>query len=324
MRWAEGGVLAAVLLAGFAHADAPGYGKVETFQPGKKYNCVPTADHKGWDCSESGKNAVPKTQPAEATPAPTPAASAPETATKSSDLPSYLTNAAASRPPRARQPAPTPAPSVAEPATPPQESARATQASAPPATATESKPPTVAPLPPAAAAESKSPAVETPSTMSAPPVAAEPKAPSAPEPGPKQTAVTPTSAPQPTAASPPVAEPPPAAAAIAPATADARTVAGNREFLALPSASYILEIAHSANRDELAALRTNLRLPFGELYELHLARDGNDWWLLVWGHFADIESARAARSDLPALPSVNAGWPRRSAPLQAEVRRTTE
>lgn len=314
MRWAEGGVLAAVLLAGFAHADAPGYGKVETFQPGKKYNCVPTADHKGWDCSESGKNAVPKTQPAEATPAPTPAASAAETATKASDLPSYLTNAAASRPPRARQPAPTPAPSVAEPATPPQESTRATQASAPPATATESKPPAVETPSPAAA----------PSAMSAPPVAAEPKAPVAPEPAPNQTAAAPTSALQPTAAPQPVAEPPPAAAAIAPATADARTVAGNREFLALPPASYILEIAHGANRDELAALRANLRLPFGELYELHLARDGNDWWLLVWGHFADIESARAARSDLPALPTVNAGWPRRSAPLQAEVRRTTE
>jgi septal ring-binding cell division protein DamX len=60
------------------------------------------------------------------------------------------------------------------------------------------------------------------------------------------------------------------------------------------------------------------------LYELRLARDGTDWWLLVWGHFGDIESARAARSDLPADAAVNAGWPRRIAPLQAEARRSSE
>ena len=101
-------------------------------------------------------------------------------------------------------------------------------------------------------------------------------------------------------------------------------MAGNREFLTLPPASYILEIAHSTNREELAAVSANLHLPFGELYELRLARAGSDWWLLVWGHFADIESARAARSDLPPDAAVNAGWPRRTAPLQAEARRTTE
>ena len=85
-----------------------------------------------------------------------------------------------------------------------------------------------------------------------------------------------------------------------------------------------MEIAHSANRAEIAALHANLHLPLGELYELHLMRDGGDWWLLVWGHFADIESARAARSDLPADAAVNAGWPRRVAPLQAEARKSGE
>ncbi len=28
---------------------------------------------------------------------------------------------------------------------------------------------------------------------------------------------------------------------------------------------------------------TPLQLPRGELYELHLQRDGGDWWVLVWG-----------------------------------------
>src|SRR5437868_9832197 len=101
MRWVERGALAALLLNGFAHADAPAYGKVETFQPGKKYNCVPTPDHKAWDCSESGKAAESRESGAKSEPAAPPApatAVAPvgEPAPKSSSLPSYLTNAAAS------------------------------------------------------------------------------------------------------------------------------------------------------------------------------------------------------------------------------------
>jgi hypothetical protein len=42
----------AMMIGATAQADEPKYGKVETFQPGKKYTCVPTADHKGWDCNE--------------------------------------------------------------------------------------------------------------------------------------------------------------------------------------------------------------------------------------------------------------------------------
>ncbi len=43
----------AILIAGSVPAAEPQYGKVETFEPGKKYTCVPTADHKGWDCKEA-------------------------------------------------------------------------------------------------------------------------------------------------------------------------------------------------------------------------------------------------------------------------------
>jgi hypothetical protein len=58
MRLADAvrGALAAALItcaAASVAAPPPGYGKVETFQPGRKYNCVPTADRKGWDCQES-------------------------------------------------------------------------------------------------------------------------------------------------------------------------------------------------------------------------------------------------------------------------------
>src|SRR5215475_12980098 len=55
-----------------ARAAGQDYGKVETFQPGKKYNCVPTPDHKGWDCRElGGKNGDAKGE----TPVPARAAS---------------------------------------------------------------------------------------------------------------------------------------------------------------------------------------------------------------------------------------------------------
>src|SRR5512140_439891 len=46
---------AAVLIAAAATAAEPRYGQVETFEPGKKYKCVPTPDRKGWDCRELDK-----------------------------------------------------------------------------------------------------------------------------------------------------------------------------------------------------------------------------------------------------------------------------
>jgi hypothetical protein len=112
-------------LAPSAHAEpSSDYGKVDTFQPGKKYNCVPTADRKGWDCSATGKAEVPPAPaPAqtpvgapEPTPAPAheaaPTAPAAQPAPHASALPGYLTNAGAneSMQPIPAAPAPKPAP----------------------------------------------------------------------------------------------------------------------------------------------------------------------------------------------------------------------
>ncbi|MDR3389209.1 MAG: hypothetical protein P4L92_19370, partial [Rudaea sp.] len=124
-------VIAALALAAgsaLAHADPPGYGKVDTFEPGKKYSCVPSADHKSWDCTQSGKAATtnsaspPHDEPAAAkpanpqaaasvapppaAPASTPAASAP----RSSELPSYLKASSASPPAAAPGPIAAPPP----------------------------------------------------------------------------------------------------------------------------------------------------------------------------------------------------------------------
>ena len=116
MRWVERGALAAALIfAGLAHADAPRYGKVETFQPGKKYHCVPTPDHKAWDCNESGKASEPRAETA-APPAPAPAPATDttaESAPKGTALPSYLKNSAQRGQAHAVAPALAPAPAHA-------------------------------------------------------------------------------------------------------------------------------------------------------------------------------------------------------------------
>ena len=108
-----------------------------------------------------------------------------------------------------------------------------------------------------------------------------------------------------------------------PAASVATTGAGS-DFLALPGSAYIVELAHAANKSDLDALRASLHLARGQLYELHLLRDGADWWLLVWGTFDSVEAARAARSELPSDAPLNAGWPRLVAPLQKEARHAAE
>src|SRR5512143_1852715 len=75
-------VAIALLACGTAQAAEsaaePKYGKVETFEPGKKYTCVPTADHKGWNCSEvapgkAGEKGGSSAPPAETAPLAPPA-----------------------------------------------------------------------------------------------------------------------------------------------------------------------------------------------------------------------------------------------------------
>jgi septal ring-binding cell division protein DamX len=102
-----------------------------------------------------------------------------------------------------------------------------------------------------------------------------------------------------------------------------RGARGNPEFLALPASEYVIELAHSANATDFAALRGSLQVTRGQLYELHLRRDNGDWWLLVWGSFDSVEAARAARAELPADAAINAGWPRRIGALQSEARRVS-
>lgn len=309
MRWVERFAATAMLVGVCATSIAQQqseYGKVDTFQPGKKYTCVPTADRKGWDCKDIGN--APKE--AERKPAPPPPQPAPTPPQPASPPP------AAPEPARSMTPIMPPAPSEKPTALPaylraqPASNAPSAPASPPPAPAPVAPPPV----------ESKPPVPEA----VAPPVAA-PK----PVPAPVETKPAPPPAPpaEPVSVPAPAPEtvtkpaPPPAPARQAASTSSIR---GNREFLALPSSGYVIELAHAASRADLASLRENLQLPSGDLYELHLSRDGGDWWALVWASFDSISAARAARNQLPTDAAINAGWPRQIAPLQNEARRRLE
>jgi hypothetical protein len=310
MHWADVCRAAAVALclAGpvFATAaDPPAYGKVDTFEPGKKYNCVPSADRKSWDCTQTGKvtkDAAPPAPPHhdEAAPAasaspqrsvpstpPSPAQTAPASAPRTGTLPSYLL-----APGRGSQvPAATPAPAA------PREPVVAA-----PAVHASTNPPT----PPAAA----------PKEVAAPPA---PVAQAPPKPAPVEAKPV---SPAPAAAPAPKAEGPPAPKPAPPAPARLQAADRGSDFLALSGEQYVIELARGDSQASVAAARAALQLPHGQAYELHLRQNGSDAWLLVWGSFDDVGAARAARSELPA--DAHAGWPRRVAPLQAEVRRAQE
>ncbi len=290
MRRVEIGLFcAAFAVSAFAQNNsAQTYSPADTFQPGKKYNCVPTADRKGWDCSETGKpvpakgkerEAPPAATAVEPAPAPiesTPPPAAPQPSTRST-LPSYLTNAAASNPPPIEEP-----PSTV--------SAAAAHANAPmpvqkPVAAAPATPPPKAP------------------TKTVPPKPVTPKASVAASPPPTRPLTKPFVAPRVT--HPPVVE----------------AASGGGEFMTLPGDHFVIEMAHTSGKSELDAVKTSTHVPNGELYEVRLRQNGADAWLLLWGSFDSLDAARAARNTISA--SATPGWPRRIAPLQAEARRTS-
>lgn len=276
------------------------YNKVETFQPGKKYNCIPTPDRKGWNCQVVGKGGAQQpiqataNQPAPPADAPAPAPAATEQASapaapQASELPGYLTNAASRR--RGAPFAPASAPAASAPATAPTKRtpttrpAPARQASAPPAAA-----PVAAPQAPPASADSGS-----------------------------------TNAPRVdrSAASTTATQPPPNVPA---APADTTAAGGvpirsQQDFLALPGQHFVVELGHAPTRAGLFADQLARQLNHANVYVLRTHENDVDQWLLLWGDFPDLEAARMARTELLSAGAVTPGWPRRVEPLQTEARR---
>jgi len=178
--------------------------------------------------------------------------------------------------------------------------------------------------------------VVAPAPRSVPPVAppsppiAEPlaKAPDRPAPAPRPPAGPPdvdrplVKSPAPAAALPAKAETIAAAAPIAPVSAPPPPVAQkstagrtNADFLALSGSAYTVQLAAARNADGFAEIVRSLSLSATETFTIRVRRGDEMWWLLLLRDFADLQSARNAAAGL-----TGSFWPRRLAPLQAELR----
>lgn len=249
--------------------------------PDERIVCVPSEDGKGWDCGRGASAPAPRSLPREHS---RPAPSAPPPYLMD---PSRIPSVSGQSPGAAAFTPPAPAPE-AEPASDPA-----------PAAAPEPAP---SPMPdPAPTPEP----VITPAAEAAPLPAPAP----VPEPAPMPEAPA-------TPATESVAEPAPAAEPVpGPApTAGPAAPRGAPELLSLPPGHYTIQLAGATSAAGFDALQQQLGLAAGETYAVRVRRDGGVWWLLLWRDFPDLASARAAAT------SLGSGyWPRRLAPLQAEV-----
>ena len=93
------------------------------------------------------------------------------------------------------------------------------------------------------------------------------------------------------------------------------------DLLALPGTGFTVQLAAARGFSGFAAFRQQLGVAVEDTFVIRVRREGQDWWLMLWRDFPDLASARAAASTLSAHGSF---WPRRLAPLQAEIRATPD
>lgn len=344
--YAEPHRLALLLLAALT-ATAARAADEQVFEPGSKHVCVPAASGEGWDCRST-----------DATP---PVPAEPEKKSReprlrsSSQIPDEAPRADTETAPPAPAPAGVERPAAAAPTAPPAVTApppaaaaprasprnvphyllapeaRASAASAPAAAPTSSAPPaaprSAPPAPAAAPAAIESPAPRT-SASTAPAREAPARTAPAAAPEPVRTAPASPPSPEPVVAAPaaaPAPEPPraapPAPAGPAPSAPVARDTAllGATEFRRLGDSRYVIELASGNSRD---AVESEAGAPTrGEVYLLPLTRDGEAWYVAVWGDFESVDAARSARAEALASGASRVGWPRRVGPLKQELGR---
>jgi hypothetical protein len=263
--------------------------------------------------------------------APTPAPSAaPErpaqtgTANRSSrSVPNYLLA------PEAREAAPgTPAQPASVAAETPRAAADAAPAAIPEPAAAPRETPT------GRVAESSDRGTATSTTPPPAPAAEEPPRATAPAPTPPATVAAPATTAAPASAhagrttEPTTARETPAAAP-APVTAAAesrpasmsRLLLGAAEFRRLADSRYVIDLGSGRSRDAAERSATASAPADGTVYLLALQRDGESWYLAVWGDFGSVDAARNARAELLAGGATGVGWPRRAGPLKQELGR---
>jgi septal ring-binding cell division protein DamX len=210
---------------------------------------------------------------------------------------------------------PVPPPYLIDPSQMPSVMIEAAPVSPPAATATPE--PAPAPPPTPAVHVAPEPAPEPvpapgPALTTAPVPAAEPVA--TPEP-----VVVPGPAPTPEPASAPEATPPPGPAPVARIISSAARDAA--DLLALPGSGYTVQLAATRGIQGFTALRQKLDIAVEDTFVIRVRRGNEDWWLMLWRDFPDLDSARRAAATLSAHGNF---WPRRLAPLQGEVRATPD
>lgn len=294
--------------------------------PDDRIICVPRSDGAGWDC---GKGAEAPSQPA--TPPP-PAASAapaeppplylidpsqmPRIVRESIERGDYATAEVASE----HLPA---APRVVRSAD--EEAAASTAAASAAATPASAATPVaaspvadVATTPEAAAPAVAVAASVAPAPSEAAPATPAPASPAAPTSVAEASPVPATAAPGPSPAAPP-AEPSARAAELAqrPPRSVSSSARDASELLALAPGAYTIQLAAARSFQGFTAFRQQLGVAVEDTFVIQVRRNGEDWWLVLWRDFPDLQSAQTAAASLPKGGSF---WPRRLAPLQAEVR----
>ena len=86
-------------------------------------------------------------------------------------------------------------------------------------------------------------------------------------------------------------------------------------------ARYTIQLAAAANEQTIREAMQALGLP-GERVVVQTQRDGRPWYVIIYGSFADRETARATIERLPPALQASSPWPRGFASLQDEMARS--
>ena len=278
----------------------------------EKIVCVPAADGRSWDCGKGADapapRALPSTHQRAKPPEPPPFLVDPSRVPAVSGASSFSTPA----------PAPVPVRPVAAEAP---VAPRPTPAAPSPTAAVSTEQPTTDPVSPEVATPAPTPAAPPASALAVDPTPT-PAPASKPAPAPLPTpAPAPTTAPPPTPAPAPAVAPTPTPAPASkptptPAPTPRQTTAlAAAELLALPGSHYTVQLAAARSSAGFETLRAQLGLSAADTYIVSLQREGEDWSLLLWRDFPDLQSARSAAATLGGNY-----FPRRLEPLQQEVR----
>ncbi len=282
--------------------------------PAERIVCVPNADG-GWECGKGSQAPAPRPLPPSATPV-REAAPPPIYLMDPERMPSVVRESMERGDVRGAQEASRRLPPVEpeKPAAP----AREEVAESPP------KPEVVREPERAAAPEPTPEPVAEPAREAAP----EPMPAPTPEPEPvAEQEVEPEISPPATPAPEPVADAAveaPTEPVEAPAPRVQRSISSvardASELLALAPDAYTVQLAAARNIQGFAAFRLQHGIAVEDTFVIKVKRGDEIWWLMLWRDFPNVSSARAAIAELPNSPTGI--WPRRLAPLQAEVRAT--